>query len=248
MEDLKKQIDQNRLPKHIAIIMDGNGRWAKKVGKPRVYGHTQGVKTVRAITEAAADIGIKHLTLYAFSKENWSRPKFEVNALMSLLVETLRKEINTLKENNIRLTSIGDLDTLPKRTKNALLEGIESTKNNDLMNLNLAINYSGRWDIIEAVKNLYDDIHSGAIAKEEITESLFDKRLSTAGIPDPDLLIRTSGENRLSNYLLWQLAYSEMYFTDTHWPEFSPEDLIKAIIDYQVRERRFGKTSEQIIK
>lgn len=248
MEDLRKQIDQSRLPKHIAIIMDGNGRWAKKVGKPRVYGHTQGVKTVRAITETAADIGIKHLTLYAFSKENWSRPKFEVNALMSLLVDTLRKEINTLKENNIRLTSIGDLDTLPKRTKNALLEGIENTKNNDLMNLNLAINYSGRWDIVEAVKNMYDDIHNGTLQKEDITESLFDKKLSTVGIPDPDLLIRTSGENRLSNYLLWQLAYSEMYFTKTHWPEFSSKDLMEAIIDYQVRERRFGKTSEQIIK
>ncbi len=234
------------LPQHIAIIMDGNGRWAKKYGKPRVFGHRNGVKAVRESSESCAELGIKHLTLYAFSTENWKRPKFEVNALMSLLVDTLKNEVETLNKNNIKLNAIGDLSKLPSKSYSALLECIELTKNNTRMTLTLALNYSSRWEIINAVKNIGRDIEAGKIISDQIDSELFETYLDTAGIPDPELLIRTSGEKRISNYLLYQLAYSELYFTDLYWPDFRKEDLYKAIIDYQHRERRFGKTSEQL--
>ncbi len=244
--DLKDKIISERVPEHVAIIMDGNGRWAKKYGKPRVFGHRNGVKAVREITETAANLGVKCLTLYAFSTENWNRPRLEVNALMSLLVETLRIEINSLNENNIRLHAIGDLTKLPKKTYETLMEGIEKTKNNDRMMLNLALNYSGRWEIINAVKKIMEDTKSGAFQIDDLNQNSFEQYLTTNGIPDPELLIRTSGEYRLSNYLLWQIAYSELYFAPIYWPDFREEDFYKAIIDFQQRERRFGKTSEQI--
>lgn len=244
--DLKSQINMDLLPQHIAIIMDGNGRWAKKYGKPRVFGHRNGVKAVRESSESCAELGIKHLTLYAFSTENWKRPKFEVNALMSLLVDTLKNEVETLNKNNIKLNAIGDLSKLPSKSYSALLECIELTKNNTRMTLTLALNYSSRWEIINAVKNIGRDIEAGKIISDQIDSELFETYLDTAGIPDPELLIRTSGEKRISNYLLYQLAYSELYFTDLYWPDFRKEDLYKAIIDYQHRERRFGKTSEQL--
>jgi len=244
--DLKSKINIDRLPEHIAIIMDGNGRWAKQHGRPRVFGHNNGVKAVRNCTEAAAELGVKYLTLYAFSTENWKRPAFEVNALMTLLVETLGKEIQTLNKNNIRLQAIGDLSKLPARTRKALLDGIENTKDNDRMTLVLALNYSGKWEIVEAAKKLAEEVKSETLDANDIDEKVFSDRLSTHGIPDPELLIRTSGESRLSNFLLWQLAYAEFYFTPEFWPEFSKESLYKAILEFQNRERRFGKTSEQI--
>ncbi len=246
--DLKDKIIADRIPRHIAIIMDGNGRWAKKYGKPRVFGHRNGVKAVREITETAADLGIECLTLYAFSTENWNRPRLEVNALMSLLVETLRIEINSLNENNIKLNAIGDLTKLPRKTYDTLMEGIEKTKNNDRMTLNLALNYSGRWEILNAVKKIVNDAVENQTDFENLDDQVFEKYLTTAGIPDPELLIRTSGEYRLSNYLLWQIAYSELYFAPIYWPDFREEDFYKAIIDFQQRERRFGKTSEQLNK
>lgn len=245
--DLKSQIDINRLPRHIAIIMDGNGRWAKKFGKPRVFGHKNGVTSVRETTEAAAEIGIEHLTLYAFSTENWNRPKLEVNALMSLLVDTLSKEINTLNENNIKLNAIGDLEKLPKRTYKALLKGIEDTKDNSRMTLHLALNYSSKWEIVTAIKNIATSIDNNELSIDDINEDHVGKHLSTVGIPDPELLIRTSGEHRISNFLLWQIAYTELYFTDLFWPEFRKDNLYEAILDYQRRERRFGKISEQLV-
>ena len=244
--DLKSQINTERLPRHIAIIMDGNGRWAKQHGKHRVFGHKNGVQAVRDCTESAAELGVKYLTLYAFSTENWNRPALEVNALMALLVDTLGKEVNTLMKNDIRLQAIGDLEKLPKRTYKALLDGIEKTKDNKRMTLVLALNYSGKWEILKATQNLAQKAKEGALNPEEIDESVFSNELSTAGIPDPELLIRTSGETRLSNFLLWQLAYSEFYFTEEFWPDFKKESLYTAILDYQKRERRFGKTSEQI--
>ena len=246
--DLKDKIIADRIPRHIAIIMDGNGRWAKKYGKPRVFGHRNGVKAVREITETAADLGIECLTLYAFSTENWNRPRLEVNALMSLLVETLRIEINSLNENNIKLNAIGDLTKLPRKTYDTLMEGIEKTKNNDRMTLNLALNYSGRWEILNAVKKIVNDAVENQTDFENLDDQVFEKYLTTAGIPDPELLIRTSGEYRLSNYLLWQIAYSELYFAPIYWPDFREEDFYKAIIDFQQRERRFGKTSKQLNK
>jgi undecaprenyl diphosphate synthase len=245
--DLKSQINLNNLPRHIAVIMDGNGRWAKKYGKPRVFGHKNGVKAVREVTEAAAELGIEYLTLYAFSTENWDRPKLEVNALMRLLVETLRNEISTLNENNIKLEAIGDISKLPGKTYRTLLDGIENTKNNTRMTLNLALNYSARWEITKAAENLANDVKQGKLQVEDISEKRFGSYLSTSGTPDPELLIRTSGEKRISNYLLWQIAYSELYFTDLYWPEFRKENLYEAILDYQNRERRFGKISEQVI-
>ncbi len=244
--DLKSQVDLKKLPKHIAVIMDGNGRWAKEHGKPRVFGHRNGVTAVRETTEAAAELGIEYLTLYAFSTENWNRPRLEVNALMSLLVETLRNEINTLNENNIRLQAIGDLEKLPPKTHKALLEGIHNTQHNQRMTLVLALNYSAKWDILEATRKISDLVKAGQIDAEHINEELFSASLSTHGIPDPELLIRTSGESRLSNFLLWQIAYSELYFTDIFWPEFNKDAFYEAIINFQNRERRFGKTSEQI--
>ena len=234
------------LPEHIAIIMDGNGRWAKKYGKPRVFGHRNGVKAVRESSESCAELGVKYLTLYAFSTENWNRPKLEVNALMALLVETLRKEVATLNKNNIRLHAIGDLSKLPKRSYNALMECIENTKSNDRMTLTLALNYSSRWEIVNATKLIAQDVAIGKVKPDEVDHELFNNYLDTADMPDPELMIRTSGEKRISNYLLYQLAYSELYFTDIYWPDFRREDLYKAVIDYQQRERRFGKTSEQI--
>ena len=235
----KEKIDLQKLPKHIAVIMDGNGRWAKKKGMPRVFGHRSGVQSVREITEAAAEIGIEYLSLYAFSTENWSRPALEVNALMTLLVETIKKEIATLQENNIRLQAIGDLEKLPSRTHKALLEAIENTKDNKRMTLVLALNYSGKWDITQAMNKL--KMSDGEISQEDISSAL-----STAGIPDPEFMIRTSGEERISNFFLWQMAYSEFYFTPVMWPAFRKEHFYEAMFSYQNRERRFGQTGEQL--
>lgn len=245
-ENLNLLIDKNNLPKHIAIIMDGNGRWAKAHGKPRVFGHKNGVKSVREVTEAAAELGIQYITLYAFSTENWNRPPTEVVALMTLLVDTIRKEIETLNKNNIRLLAIGDISKLPSKTYKALQEGIDRTKNNNRMTLILALNYSAKWEIIEATKEIARLANARKIDIENIDDQLFSQHLSTANIPDPELLIRTSGETRLSNFLLWQLAYAEFYFTPIFWPDFNKEQFLKAILSYQNRERRFGLTSEQI--
>ena len=244
--DLKSQINLEKLPRHIAIIMDGNGRWAKQHGKPRVFGHRNGVKSVRETTEAAAELGVEYVTLYAFSTENWNRPQLEVNALMTLLVETLRKEINTLNKNNIRLQAIGDLSKLPEKTYKALLEGIEETSQNTRMTLVLALNYSARWEILNAAKVLAKEVENKQLKPADIDEKTFEHALSTNGMPDPELLIRTSGETRISNFLLWQIAYAELYFTPIFWPEFRKNNLYEAIIDFQKRERRFGKTSEQL--
>ncbi|MBK8505524.1 MAG: isoprenyl transferase [Saprospiraceae bacterium] len=245
MVDFKEKIDLSRLPKHIAIIMDGNGRWAKQQNQPRVFGHKNGVKSVREVSEAAAELGIEYLTLYAFSTENWNRPLLEVNALMSLLVETIRKEVSTLMDNNIRLKAIGNLEKLPDKTLEALREGIEITQNNKRLTLVLALNYSARWELMEAAKKIHWDATKG-LDSEKLTEDIFQSYLTTHDMPDPELLIRTSGELRISNFLLWQIAYSELYFTDTFWPDFRKQDLYRAIVDYQNRERRFGKISEQL--
>jgi undecaprenyl diphosphate synthase len=246
--DLKDKINIEKLPAHVAIIMDGNGRWAKQKGKFRVFGHNNGVVAVRDTVEAAAEIGVKHLTLYAFSTENWNRPKTEVNALMSLLVSTIHKETATLQKNNIRLKAIGDIDSLPKSCKNELLQAIEKTAGNTRMDLVLALSYSSRWEIINAVKNIAQEVKDGNLNIDEINENVFSNHLTTHGIPDPELLIRTSGEHRISNFLMWQISYSELYFTPKLWPDFRKEDLYEAILDFQQRERRFGKTSEQISK
>ncbi len=245
---LKDKIDINKLPQHVAIIMDGNGRWAKKQGKPRVFGHQNGVKAVRAVTEAGAELGIKYMTLYAFSTENWNRPKFEVTALMKLLVATIRKEVATLNKNNIRLQAIGNLDMLPKDAHRELMEAIEETKGNSRMTLVLALSYSAKWEMIEAVKSIAADVKKGTLELDAISDDLFSDRLTTKGIPDPELMIRTSGETRISNFLLWQLAYAELYFTPVFWPDFGKEHFYQAIYDFQNRERRFGMTSEQITK
>lgn len=246
MDKWLDQIDKNRLPRHIAVIMDGNGRWAKAKGKPRVIGHKNGVNAVREVSEACAELGVEHLTLYAFSTENWNRPAFEVNALMGLLVETVKREIKTLNKNDIRLNTIGDITKLPKRSYQSLLQGMEDTKDNKRMTLNLALNYSSRWEIINAVKEIGGQVKSGQIDPDHINEDLFASYLATKDIPDPELLIRTSGELRISNYLLWQIAYSELYFTDVYWPDFTKEHLHQAVVDYQNRERRFGKTGDQL--
>jgi undecaprenyl diphosphate synthase len=245
--DLKAQINLEKLPSHIAIIMDGNGRWAKQHGKPRVYGHRMGVKAVSEITEVAAELGVKYLTLYAFSTENWSRPKREVNALMTLLVKTIQREIKTLKENNIRLKAIGAISELPPKSHEALLEAIEDTRENNRLTLVLALNYSAKWEIAKAAKELAKEVKRGSLNAEQIDETCFANALTTKGIPEPELLIRTSGEMRISNFLLWQIAYSELYFTPVFWPDFKKNELYKAIIDYQNRERRFGKISEQLV-
>ena len=246
--DLKMHIRPEKLPNHIAIIMDGNGRWAKQHGKPRVFGHRNGVKAVRETTEAAAELGVKYLTLYAFSTENWKRPRLEVDTLMSLLVDTLHKEINTLNKNNIKLEAIGDIHKLPDRTYKALLGGIEKTANNTRMTLVLALNYSSKWEMTKATQAIAQQVKEGTLKVEDINQETIQNALSTSGKPDPELLIRTSGESRLSNFLLWQLAYAELYFTPTFWPDFSKEHLYQAIIDYQQRERRFGKISEQLVR
>ncbi len=247
MSSAKNQINTEKLPRHVAIIMDGNGRWAKTKGKPRVFGHKNGVAAVREVTEAAAEIGIEYITLYAFSTENWSRPSIEVNALMSLLVDTIQSEMDTLDKNNIRLQAIGDLSRLPDSTKKALLAGIEKTRFNTRMTLVLALNYSSRWEIVEATRRIATDVSEGRLQLDAIDPALFSQYLATSSIPDPELLIRTSGEHRISNYLLWQAAYAELYFTDVLWPDFRKDDFYQAIIDFQGRERRFGKTSEQLV-
>jgi len=247
MTDLKSLILPDKVPQHIAIIMDGNGRWAKQKGMPRVLGHRSGVKSVREVTEAAAEIGVKYLTLYAFSTENWSRPPAEVTALMGLLVETIRGEIRDLNKNGVRLTAIGDLEALPGASYQALMEGIEKTKNNTRITLVLALNYSAKWEILRASRLLADQAVQGAIRPQDIDERTFENALSTSGIPDPELLIRTSGETRISNFLLWQIAYAELYFTPVFWPDFGRRELFEAILSYQRRERRFGKISEQVV-
>jgi len=239
-------IDMGKLPKHIAIIMDGNGRWAKNQGKLRVFGHENGAKSVRQIVESSARLGIENLTLYAFSTENWNRPKLEVKTLMRLLINSLKKEIKTLNDNNIRLNSIGNLELLPKSAQSELLSVIEKTKNNSRMTLTLALSYGSRDEIIQAVQAISDKVKNNIISIVDIDESIINQHLYTQNLPDVDLLIRTSGEHRISNFLLWQIAYAELYFTDVLWPDFKEEDLHKAIINYQKRERRFGKTSEQI--
>jgi undecaprenyl diphosphate synthase len=243
---LKEKIDSTRLPRHIAVIMDGNGRWAKQKGKLRVFGHQNGVLAVRETVETAAELGIQYLTLYAFSTENWKRPKFEVNALMELLISTIRKETQTLTKNNIRLQAIGDLESLPSGCRRELQEAMDLTAGNKRMTLILALSYSSKWEILEAVKKIATAVEKKEISVNNIDESLFNSFLCTANFPDPELLIRTSGEQRISNFLLWQIAYSEFYFSEKLWPDFRKEDLYAAILDYQGRERRFGKTSEQI--
>lgn len=242
----KEQIQIDRIPRHVAIIMDGNGRWAKRQGLARMFGHRQGVETVHRITEVAAELGIAYLTLYAFSTENWNRPKEEVDALMSLLVDTIAKETPTLMKNNIRLLTIGDLDRLPEGTQMRFRACIEETSGNTGLNLVIALSYSARWEIIRATKEIASLVLQSEMLLEDINEGTISAHLTTANMPDPDLLIRTSGELRISNFLLWQLAYSEMYFTDCLWPEFTADEFYRAILDYQRRERRFGKTSEQV--
>ena len=238
---MRQIIDTNKLPKHIAITMDGNGRWAKAKGKLRAFGHKSGIDAVRDTIEGAAEIGIKFLTLYAFSTENWERPKTEVKALMSLLISAINKETRTLMENDIKLIAIGNTNSLPSKAKEKLIEAIKKTENNKRMTLVLALSYSGRWDILNATKKIIND----GISPNDINETVFQQYLTTENVPDPELLIRTSGEYRISNFLLWQIAYSELYFTKTLWPDFRKSHLKEAIIDYQNRERRFGKTTEQ---
>lgn len=245
---LKDEISFDNVPSHVAVIMDGNGRWAKQKGKLRVFGHTNGVKSVREVLMAATDVGVKYLTIYAFSTENWKRPKFEVNALMDLLVNTIFGEIDELDKNGVCLNAIGEIEDLPKKCKKTLQNAIERTKNNSKITLTIAVNYSARWEILKATKEIANDVANGNLNSDKINDELFSSYLTTNNIPDPELLIRTSGEHRISNYLLWQIAYSELYFTDTLWPDFGKENFFQAILDYQNRERRFGKTSEQIKK
>jgi undecaprenyl diphosphate synthase len=237
----KEKIDLNRLPKHIAIIMDGNGRWAKERGFDRIFGHQNGVISVRETTETAAEIGVKYLTLYAFSTENWSRPQTEVDALMELLIDTIEKETPILHKNNIRLMAIGDLSRLPGNAGEKLNRCIEITRKNTGLSLVLALSYSSRWEITNATKNICKEVLEGRIRLEDINDELISNHLTTKSIPDPDLLIRTSGEERISNFLLWQIAYTELYFTETHWPAFRKENLYQSIYEFQQRERRFGK-------
>lgn len=243
--DFKSNIITEKLPKHIAIIMDGNGRWAKKKGLMRVKGHEKGTKAVRETLEACAELGVKHLTLYAFSTENWNRPKLEVQTLMKLLVSTLRKEIKTLHENKIKLQAIGSIESLPPKVRKELKEVIEKTANYD-NTLTLALSYGSREELIQAIKKISEKVKNNIIDSETIDESTINKHLYTQNLPDVDLMIRTSGEQRISNFLLWQMAYAELYFTDILWPDFRKENLFEAIYEYQKRERRFGKTSEQL--
>jgi undecaprenyl diphosphate synthase len=243
---LRKQINSSKLPAHVAIIMDGNGRWAKQRGLDRIFGHQQGVNAVRELIEAAAEVGIKFLTLYAFSTENWGRPDDEVSALMGIMVQSLSNETGTLLKNNIRLKAIGDMDRLAYDVRERLDETIELTSVSTGLTLIIALSYSARWEITLAAKNISNDVKKGSIDPLSITEDDFEKYLCTYGIPDPELLIRTSGELRISNFLLWQVAYTEFYFTDILWPDFGKEDFYSAIIDFQKRERRYGKTSEQV--
>ena len=246
MKNQTPNINKDRIPKHVAIIMDGNGRWAKKNGLLRTIGHSNGVKSVREVVEASVELGVSFLTLYAFSNENWKRPKTEVNALLELLVKSLNKELPTFQENNIQLQTIGETQNLPKRCHKILRETIEKTANNDGLKLVLALSYSSKLEILNSVKTLAQKVAEKIISPEDITESVFSNELYTADHPDPDLLIRTSGEHRISNFLLWQIAYAELYFSPKLWPDFTKEDFFAAILDYQNRERRFGKTAEQL--
>lgn len=244
---MKELIDYKNLPRHIAVIMDGNGRWAQKQGAARVFGHKSAITSVRDVTEGCAELGVEYLTLYAFSTENWNRPKYEVNALMELLVYTIREELPTLLKNNVRLHTIGELDKLPERSRKELLEGARKTENNTGLNLTLALGYSGKWDIVQAAKQIAQEVIKGAMQPEDIDEHLFAARLSTGGWPDVDLMLRTGGDFRISNFMLWQLAYAELYvYNDLLWPDFRKQHLYEAIISYQGRERRFGKTGDQV--
>jgi len=244
--DIKGKLDPNNLPRHIAVIMDGNGRWAKKQGAKRIFGHKSAIKSVKEITEGCVELGIEYLTLYTFSTENWKRPKIEVDGLMRILVSSLRKELDTLQKNDVKLSAIGDLQNLPKVCQKELREAMDSTKDNSSMRLILALSYSGRWELLKAVRKLALDVKMGKIAVADIDEQLLASNLETRGIPDPELLIRTSGEMRISNFLLWQIAYTELFITDVLWPDFRKEHLYQALIAYQSRERRFGRISEQI--
>ncbi|MNE01272.1 Ditrans,polycis-undecaprenyl-diphosphate synthase [compost metagenome] len=244
--DLLNTIDTTKLPKHLAIIMDGNGRWAKQKGFLRAFGHENGTKSVKTIIEASAKLGIEYLTLYAFSTENWNRPKLEVETLMRVLINSLKKELTTLENNNIKLNAIGNLEKLPKSAQKELQDVMNKTKNNTRLTLTLALSYSSREEIVNAVRNISDKVKNNIISLESIDDSIINEHLYTQNLPEVDLLIRTSGEHRISNFLLWQIAYAELYFTDILWPDFKEQDLYEAIVSYQKRERRFGKTSEQI--
>ncbi|MGI8952745.1 MAG: isoprenyl transferase [Chitinophagaceae bacterium] len=246
MQNLKDKIDISHLPRHIAIIMDGNGRWAKEKGHDRLYGHFHGVESVRNIVEGSAELGIEYLTLYAFSTENWDRPLYEVTGLMELLVDTIRNEVPTLNKNNIKLHVIGDIKMLPESAQQELSEALDETSHNTGLNLIMALSYSSRWELVNALKNIAFDVKSGKIEPASITQDTLQKYLTTSDFPDPELMIRTSGEYRISNFLLYQLAYAELYFTDTRWPDFRKDNLYEAILDFQNRERRFGKISEQL--
>ena len=242
----KKIVEQGNLPAHIAIIMDGNGRWAKANNLPRVAGHVEGINSVREIVQVCGEIGVSYLTLYTFSNENWKRPQKEVSAIMKLLLSTIKKEVGNLNKNNVRLSTIGNINNLPDNSRQGILEGIEVTKNNTGLNLILALNYSSRQELLMAVRRIADKILSGEMNSNQISEAIFSRELYTVDIPDPDLLIRTGGESRISNFLLWQLAYTEFFLTDIHWPDFREEDLLNSIIDYQGRQRRFGQIEEQV--
>tara|TARA_R110000868_G_scaffold58472_3_gene180669 strand:+ start:367 stop:1107 length:741 start_codon:yes stop_codon:yes gene_type:complete len=244
--DLLDNIDKNNLPEHLAIIMDGNGRWAKQQGLLRAFGHENGTKSVKIIIKTCAKLGIQNLTLYAFSTENWNRPKLEVDTLMKILIKSLKKELTTLQENNIKLNTIGNLEKMPESAQKELIDVIEKTKNNTRMTLTLALSYGSREEIVNAVKNISNKVKNNIISIDSIDDSIINEHLYTQNLPDVDLLIRTSGEHRISNFLLWQIAYAELYFTDVLWPDFKEQNLYEAIISYQKRERRFGKTSEQI--
>lgn len=242
----KEDIINKEIPRHVAIIMDGNGRWAKQKGEDRVFGHINGVNAIRNVLEASIDIGVKYLTLYAFSTENWDRPKEEVDALMNLLVKTLLEEVQELNKNGVRLNVIGNLEQLPQKAQDLLKRSLDLTQANSKITLTLALSYSARWEIMNAAKKLAIKVKEGSLQSDDINEEIFSNELTTIGMPDPELLIRTSGEQRISNYLLWQLAYAEFYFTNELWPDFNQESFFKAIAEYQIRERRFGKISEQI--
>ncbi len=248
MDTLKSQIAKNNIPNHIAIIMDGNGRWAKLKGKPRVFGHKNGVTSVKEVIEGCAEVGVNYLTLYAFSTENWNRPILEVKTLMALLVSSLKKELKTLQKNNIKLNTIGNIENLPEKAQIELTEVIEKTKNNSTLTLTLALSYGSREEIVNVIKNISKKVVNNQLSVEEINEKIINNHLYTFSLPDVDFMIRTSGEKRISNFLLWQIAYAELYFTDTLWPDFRKENLFNALLEYQKRERRFGKTSEQIEK
>lgn len=246
MNDLKTQVDFSNVPKHVAVIMDGNGRWAKQQGEERLFGHAKGVESVRSALHTAKELGVQYLTLYAFSTENWSRPQAEVDGLMDILVRSISNEIDELNENGVRMLAIGDIDGLPPACSISLKGAIENTKNNTEITLILALNYSAKWELRKAIKEIANAVKAGELETESITDELISAHLTTNHIPDPELMIRTSGEHRISNFLLWQLAYAEFYFTDVHWPAFGRDEFIKSVLAYQQRERRFGMVSEQI--